>query len=125
VTPHDTRLALRHGADGLIVSSHGGRSEESGRSTIESWPEVVEAVGGLMPVLVDSGFRRGSDIVKALALGANAVCVGRPCRWGPAAFGQEGVERTLEILRAALETTMRSIGAASVERLRQGFVRRA
>jgi 4-hydroxymandelate oxidase len=125
VTADDARLALRHGADGLIVSNHGGRSEESGRSTIESLPEVVEAVGGRMPVLVDSGFRRGSDVVKALALGANAVCVGRPYVWGLAAFGQAGVERTLEILDTELETTMRSIGAVNVEALRQGFVRRA
>ena len=87
------------GIDAIIVSNHGGRAEDGGRSTIEALPEIVEAVGGRMPVLVDSGFRRGTDIVKALALGAQAVCIGRPYLWGLGAFGQPGVERVLEILR--------------------------
>ena len=92
-----------------------GRSEESMRSSIEV-PEVIEAVGGKVPIMVDSGFRRGSDIFKALALGADAVGVGGPYVWGLAAFGQEGVERVLDILRAELEITMRSVGTAASRR---------
>lgn len=124
VTAQDAQLAVKHGADGIIVSNHGGRGEESGRSTIEALPEVVDAVAGKMPVLVDSGFRRGSDIFKALALGANAVCIGRPYVWGLAAFGQAGVERCLEILTRELEITMRSMGAPSVRGIARGFVLR-
>jgi isopentenyl diphosphate isomerase/L-lactate dehydrogenase-like FMN-dependent dehydrogenase len=110
--------------NGLIVSNHGGRGEESARSTIEALPEVVEVIGGKMPVLVDSGFRRGTDIFKALALGANAVCVGRPYAWGLAAFGQAGVERCLEILRAEFEVTMRSMGTPNVQAITRNFVQR-
>ena len=85
-------MALQHGVDGVVVSNHGGRAEESGRATIDGLSEVVEGAKGRMPVLVDGGFRRGTDIFTALALGATAVCVGRPYVWGLAAFGQEGVE---------------------------------
>src|SRR5262249_40855710 len=125
VTAEDAALALRHGADGVIVSNHGGRGEESLRSTIEALPEVVEAIGGKIPVLIDSGFRRGSDIFKAIALGADAVCIGRPYVWGLAAFGQAGVERVLEIMKTELEITMRSMGAPSLRSMKQGFVVRA
>ena len=124
VTAEDAALALEHRVDGVIVSNHGGRGEESGRSTIESLPEVVQAIGGKIPVLVDSGFRRGTDIFKALALGATAVGVGRPYVWGLAAFGQAGVERSLAILRAELETTMRSMGTPSVQSITRNFVQR-
>jgi isopentenyl diphosphate isomerase/L-lactate dehydrogenase-like FMN-dependent dehydrogenase len=85
---------------------------------------VVDAIGGKIPVLIDSGFRPGSDIFKALALGADAVCIGRPYVWGLAAFGQVGVERALEILKTELEITMRSMGAASIRSMRRGFVQR-
>ncbi len=122
VTAEDAVIALRYGVDGLLVSNHGGRSEESLRSTIEALPEVIEAVGGKIPTMIDSGFRRGSDIFKALALGADAVGVGRPYVWGLAAFGQEGVERVLDILRTELEVTMRSVGAASIADMRRGYV---
>src|SRR5262245_20460131 len=97
VTEEDAALALEHGVDGVIVSNHGGRGEESGRSTIESLPEVVDAIGGKIPVLIDSGFRRGTDIFKALALGAKGVCVGRPYLWGLAAHGQPGVEVAADV----------------------------
>ncbi len=93
----DAVLAADAGIDGIIVSNHGARSEDSGRSTIDALPEIVEAVNGRIPILVDSGFRRGSDIVKALCMGATAVCVGRPYIWGLGAFGQPGVERVLEL----------------------------
>jgi 4-hydroxymandelate oxidase len=124
VTSEDAALALEHRVSGVIVSNHGGRSEESTRSTIESLPEVVEVLRGRMPVLVDSGFRRGSDIFKALSIGADAVCIGRPYAWGLAAFGQPGVERALAILKAELEVTMRSVGAQSIAGMRKGFVLR-
>ena len=111
VTREDAELAVRFGADGLIVSNHGGRAEESGRATIESLPEVVAGARGRIPVLIDSGFRRGTDIFKALALGASAVCIGRPYVWGLASFGEPGVNAVLRILRRELTTVMRQAGA--------------
>jgi 4-hydroxymandelate oxidase len=125
VTSEDAALSLQHGADGVLVSNHGGRGEESGKSTIEALPEVVEVIGGKVPVLVDSGFRRGSDIFKGIALGADAVCVGRPYVWGLAAFGQAGVERALEILKTEFEITMRSMGAANIRSMKRGFIQKA
>jgi len=121
-TREDAELCVRHGADGIIVSNHGGRAEESGRSTIECLPEVVQAVQGRIPVLVDSGFRRGTDVFKALALGAKAICIGRPYLWGLAAFGQPGVERVLDILNWELELMMRHTGVTSLAKLDRGFV---
>jgi isopentenyl diphosphate isomerase/L-lactate dehydrogenase-like FMN-dependent dehydrogenase len=123
-TAEDAILAREHGADGLVVSNHGGRSMETGRGTIDILPEVVDAVGSQMPVFVDGGFRRGSDIFKALALGARAVGIGRPYIWGLAAFGQEGVERVLEILRAELARTMQGCGVASTRQLTRQHVLR-
>ncbi len=111
VTAEDAQRALEHGADGLIVSNHGGRTEVSGRSTIESLSEVLGAVAGRVPVLIDSGFRRGTDVFKALALGADAVCIGRPYLWGLGAFGQPGVERVLELLDRELRIVMQQMGA--------------
>jgi isopentenyl diphosphate isomerase/L-lactate dehydrogenase-like FMN-dependent dehydrogenase len=93
VTREDAWLAVENGADAIVCSNHGGRAEETGRSTIESLPEVLEGAAGRIPVLVDSGFRRGTDIFTALALGASAICIGRPYLWGLGAFGQEGVGR--------------------------------
>jgi isopentenyl diphosphate isomerase/L-lactate dehydrogenase-like FMN-dependent dehydrogenase len=122
VTAEDARLAVEHGADGIIVSNHGGRAENSLRSTIESLPEVVEAVQGRIAVLVDGGFRRGTDFFKAFALGANAACIGRPYLWGLAAFGQAGVEAVLEILRAELEIVMRQMGVTSVSQITRASV---
>jgi isopentenyl diphosphate isomerase/L-lactate dehydrogenase-like FMN-dependent dehydrogenase len=121
----DARLAADAGIDGIIVSNHGGRVEDDGRSTIDTLPEIVEAVGGRMPVLIDSGFRRGTDIIKALAIGAQAVCIGRPYLWGLGAFGQPGVERVLDILRAETRAAMQQVGAPSVKQLVPAMVRRA
>jgi len=121
----DAKIAADAGIDGIIVSNHGARSEDSGRSTIDALPEVVEAVGGRMPILVDSGFRRGTDIVKALAMGAQAVCIGRPYVWGLGAFGQPGVERVLELLRIETYATMQQVGAPSIKQLTPAMVRRA
>jgi isopentenyl diphosphate isomerase/L-lactate dehydrogenase-like FMN-dependent dehydrogenase len=113
VTREDAELAVANGVDGVYVSNHGGRAENSLRSTIGSLPEVVTGVAGRVPVLVDSGFRRGTDVFKALALGATAVGVGRPYIWGLASFGQEGVEAVLGILRAELELIMRQTGVVT------------
>jgi isopentenyl diphosphate isomerase/L-lactate dehydrogenase-like FMN-dependent dehydrogenase len=116
---------VQNGVDGLIVSNHGGRGEDSGRSTIDALPEIVEAVGGRIPVLVDGGIRRGTDVVKALAIGARAVCIGRPYLWGLGAFGQPGVERVLEIMRVETRAAMQQCGVRAVKELNPAFVRRA
>ncbi len=121
----DAAMAADAGLDGIIVSNHGARSEDSGRSTIDALPEIVEAVKGRIPILVDSGFRRGSDVVKALCIGATAVCVGRPYIWGLGAFGQAGVERALELLRVETSAMMQQVGAPSVKQLVPAMVRRA
>jgi 4-hydroxymandelate oxidase len=115
VTAEDANLAVESGVDGIIVSNHGGRSEDSGRSTIESLPEVVEAIGGRIPVIVDGGFRRGTDIFKALAIGADAVAIGRPYLWGLSAFGQEGVEAVIDILTRELQIVMRQAGTPQID----------
>jgi 4-hydroxymandelate oxidase len=120
----DAKLATDAGIDAVIVSNHGGRVEDGVSATIVVLPEIVQAVGGRIPVLVDSGFRRGSDIVKALALGAQAVCIGRPYLWGLGAFGQPGVERVLAILRAETRNAMAQLGAPSPKDLTPAMVRR-
>ena len=121
-TREDARLAREQGADAVIVSNHGGRALDTGRSTIEALGEVVDAVGGRMPVLIDSGFCRGTDVFKALALGARAVGIGRPYVWALSAFGQAGVERVLDILRAELQLTMRQCGTPAIRDITRGFV---
>ena len=121
----DAKLAADYGYDAVIVSNHGARSEDSGRSTIDALPEIIEAVNGRIPILVDSGFRRGTDICKALCMGATAVGVGRPYIWGLGAFGQPGVERVLELLRAELLGIMQQVGAPTVKHLMPAMVRRA
>ncbi len=121
-TREDARLCVEHGIDGIIVSNHGGRATETGRSTIEALPEVVAEVGGRIPVLVDGGFRRGTDVFKALALGARAVGVGRPYLWGLGAFGQPGVDRVLQILQAELKLTMGNCGTQTVAAITRAHV---
>jgi 4-hydroxymandelate oxidase len=120
----DAKLAADAGIDAIIASNHGGRVEDGVGATIDVLPDIVEAVGGRMPVLVDSGFRRGSDIVKALAIGAQAVCIGRPYLWGLGAFGESGVERVLAILRTETRNAMQQLGAPSVKDLTPSMVRR-
>jgi len=119
----DATLAVSSGADGIIVSNHGGRATETLRPTIETVPEVVDAVNNQIPVLVDGGVRRGSDAFKALAYGARAVGIGRPYTWGLASFGQEGVERVLEILNAELTLTMRQCGTPTLAQITRAHVK--
>jgi 4-hydroxymandelate oxidase len=111
----DAELAVRHGVDGIIVSNHGGRATETLRPTIDCLPEVVTAVRGLVPVFLDGGVRHGTDIYKAVASGARGVGIGRPYIWGLSAFGQDGIERVLEILRAELTMTMQQMGTPAIK----------
>lgn len=106
LTAEDALLAIEHGVAGIIVSNHGGRQLDTAIASIEALPEIVEAVAGRCEVYIDGGIRRGTDILKALALGARAVLVGRPVLWGLAASGAEGVYHVLEILRKELELAM-------------------
>lgn len=122
VTREDARLALRHGVDGIWVSNHGGRADNSERATILCLSEISALVAGRVPVMIDSGFRRGTDIFKGLALGANVVGVGRPYVWGLASFGQEGVETVLTLLRNELRMVMRQAGTRSVNRIGRGYI---
>ncbi len=122
VTAEDASLAVEHGVDGIIVSNHGGRAEDSGRSTIESLAEVVDAVDGRMPVIVDGGFRRGTDMFKALSLGADAIAIGRPNLWGLGSFGQERVETVLDLLKRELEIVMRQARTTSIEEINRSYI---
>jgi len=124
LTQEDAVLAAKAGIDAIIVSNHGGRFGDNGRATIDALPEILAAVGGRMQVLIDSGFRRGTDVVKALALGARAICIGRPYLWGLAAFGQSGVERVLDILLKETHAAMQQIGAPSLRDITPAMVRR-
>jgi isopentenyl diphosphate isomerase/L-lactate dehydrogenase-like FMN-dependent dehydrogenase len=118
-TREDAALCLQHGVDGIVVSNHGGRADETLRGTLDCLPEVVEAVAGRIPVFVDGGIRRGTDIFKALALGASAVGIGRPYIWGLGSFGQQGVERVLDILTRELRIVMTQMGAAKIADISQ------
>ena len=118
----DAALAVAAGADGIIVSNHGGRATDTGRGTIECLSEVVAAVNGRVPVMVDGGIRRGTDVFKALALGASAVGVGRPYCWGLGAFGQAGVERVIQLLNRELAICMRGSGTTSLSAITGEYV---
>ena len=121
-TKEDARLCVEHGIDGILVSNHGGRSTETGRPTIEALPEVVAEVGNRIPVFVDGGVRRGTDVFKALALGAKGVGIGRPFLWGLGAFGQAGVDRVLEILQGELKLVMGNCGTQNVAAIDRSYV---
>ncbi|MGB6216938.1 MAG: alpha-hydroxy acid oxidase [Castellaniella sp.] len=113
--PDDARRALDHGADGLIVSNHGGRQSDASPSAIAALPGVVQAVGGRVPVLMDSGIRRGNDVIRALALGARAVLLGRPLLYGLAGSGQAGVESVLSQFEAELQRGMALLGLENLD----------
>ena len=122
VIAEDAELAIEKGVDGIIVSNHGGRGDDSGRGAIDSLAEVAPAVAGRVPLLMDSGIRRGLDIFKALALGADAIMVARPYVWGLGAFGQAGVERALDILTTELKLSMQSFGTPSLADIRPDII---
>ncbi|SVB81527.1 uncharacterized protein METZ01_LOCUS234381, partial [marine metagenome] len=125
VTAEEAELAIEHGADGIYVSNHGGRAVNSMWSTIDALPEVVEAVRGRVPVMIDSGVRRGSDVFKALALGATAAGIGRPYVWGLGAFGEDGVDKVIELIVAEFRMVMRQTRTTSVDEITSRFVMEA
>jgi (S)-2-hydroxy-acid oxidase len=114
VTGEDAAIAMKHGADAIVVSNHGGRNEETLRATLDCLPEVVRVTRGRVPILFDGGVRRGTDVFKAIALGATAVGIGRPQAWGLAAFGQPGVEAVIDILNRELTGIMRQAGTPTI-----------
>jgi len=118
----DAKLAVANGADGIILSNHGGRATDTGRGTLECLPEVVAEVRGRVPVIVDGGVRRGTDVLKALALGATAVGIGRPYIWGLGAYGQEGVDRVLELLDNELRLAMVGVGARNLNEITRASI---
>jgi 4-hydroxymandelate oxidase len=123
VTAEDAKMCLEHGLDGIYISNHGGRSLDYTPATLEVLPEIVDAVGGKVPILFDSGIRRGTDILKALALGASVVCLGRVPRWGLAAYGPQGVQRVLEIMQAELVQAMAYTGRPTLASVDHTLVR--
>ena len=123
LTGEGAKRCLEHGVDGIVVSNHGGRALDYGPSSLEVLEEVVQAVDGRVPVLIDSGFRRGTDVLKALALGADAVCLGRASRWGLGAFGEAGAQKVLELVNAELRQAMAAAGVASLDQIHRGLVK--
>ena len=120
--PDDGKMAVERGADAIVVSNHGGRQLDGAIGTLDALPDVVDAVGGKIPVLMDGGIRRGVDIVKALSLGAKAVLIGRAPLWGLGAFGQRGVERVLWMLNAELKLAMALAGQAKASNVSRSIV---
>jgi isopentenyl diphosphate isomerase/L-lactate dehydrogenase-like FMN-dependent dehydrogenase len=122
LTAEDAELAIEHQADGIIVSNHGGRQLDGSIASIDALPEVLKAVAGRCEVYLDGGIRRGTDVLKALALGARAVLVGRPLLWGLVADGQEGAYNVLEILKSELELAMILSGCPTIESITRALV---
>ncbi len=122
MTVEDALLCVEHGVDGIVVSNHGGRVLDSLKAPIEVLPDIVEAVAGRLEVYMDSGVRSGTDVVKALALGARAVLIGRPIFWGLALDGEAGVERVLDILKGELDYALAYCGLTDVAELNGGVV---
>jgi 4-hydroxymandelate oxidase len=118
----DAKLALEHGASGIIVSNHGGRQLDTAPATIDVLTDVVDAIAGKLPVLLDGGVRRGTDVMKALCLGAKAVLIGRPVLWGLAVGGEEGVLGVLNMLRDELDLALALCGCPSVQQLNRDFI---
>ncbi len=122
VTQEDAEIAVGRGVDGLFVSNHGGRAENSLRATITSLPEVIAGTQGRIPVVCDGGFRRGTDVFKAMALGASSAGIGRPYIWGLGAFGQEGVEMVLQLLRKEFELVMKQMGTVNIAAIDRHYI---
>ncbi len=118
--PDDAREAVRRGINAVIVSNHGGRQVDGAQASVRALPAIAQAVDGRIPVLLDGGIRRGSDVFKALSLGAHAVLVGRPHLWGLASAGQAGVKAALDVLTSELDRTMGLTGAHDIQSIRQG-----
>ncbi len=123
VEPEDALLSIRSGADAIIVSNHGGRSMDYSPSSLETLPAIVAAVNGRIPILFDSGIRRGADCFKALALGANGICLGRASRWGLAAFGPAGAQRLIEMIQQELVQTAAAAGCAKLSDINRSKVK--
>jgi 4-hydroxymandelate oxidase len=117
MTGEDARLAVEHGVAAIVVSNHGGRQLDSAEATLQALPAVAEAVGGRVPLLMDGGIRRGTDVIKALLLGASAVLIARPYLWGLAANGQAGAEHVLQIMRDEVARTLALMGASTIGQL--------
>ena len=124
LTPLDAERAIEHGADGIIVSNHGGRNFDSSMAPIDVLPSIVDAVSGRATVIVDSSFRRGSDVVKALAIGAKLVMIGRPTLWGTAVAGEAGAARAIELYREEISRTIAYLGCTSIAQLNRDFLER-
>jgi isopentenyl diphosphate isomerase/L-lactate dehydrogenase-like FMN-dependent dehydrogenase len=122
LTAEDARMAVDHGAAGIVVSNHGGRQLDGAPATLDALPEMADAVGDAVELYLDSGVRRGADILKAVALGARAVCIGRPYVWGLAADGARGVQRVIEILRYELDTAMALTGKRTMAEVDRSLV---
>jgi len=122
LTREDARLSIEHGFDGIVVSNHGGRATETEESTIETLPEIITEVNNRAPVFVDGGFRRGTDVFKALAMGAKGVGIGRPMLWGLGAFGEAGVDRVLAIMQRELKLVMGNCGTATIADITRDYI---
>lgn len=122
MTAEDAVLAVEHGVDGIIVSNHGGRQVDGTLATIEALPEIVASVSGRIEILLDGGIRRGTDVLKALALGAKAVLIGRPYLWGLAVAGEAGVVQVIDVLRAEMVAAMGQLGLADVQQISPSLV---
>jgi isopentenyl diphosphate isomerase/L-lactate dehydrogenase-like FMN-dependent dehydrogenase len=124
-TAEDARMAVKAGVDAIAVSNHGGRTLDGAVPTLHALPEVVDAVSGKVPVIVDGGVRRGGDVIKCMSLGAKAVMIGRPYLWGLAAYGQEGVQRVVELLTGELRTALGLSGAGNLAAIDRSLIRPA
>ena len=120
--PDDAALAVAHGADGVVISNHGGRNQDSAPAPIEVLPSVVDKVAGRVPVFVDGAFARGSDVAKALALGATAAMAGRSLLWGLASNGEAGAKQALGFLREELDRVVGQLGCTNVDQLTREFI---
>jgi 4-hydroxymandelate oxidase len=123
MTAEDAALAIEHGVDAVIISNHGGRQVDGTLATIEALPEIAERAGGRIEILLDGGIRRGTDVLKALALGAKAVLIGRPYLWGLAVDGEAGVRQVIELLRVEIDCAMAQLGQPDVKRIDRSLVK--